>query len=199
MAGDRLFYRLAGWAALGAATLALIYAVAFLAGYGLAAWLALMLGGLLSTVAVLALYQLVAEAGGLARLGLLFGVVGTLGAAVHGAYEVGLGLSPGLTPLADGGVFQADPRGFLSFGVSGLGLALLSGAGLNAGRLSRNLLYLGVVLGLLSIAIYLGRLVIVDASNIIVVALAGLTGLIVAPLWYGWLGYRLLSEDARAA
>jgi hypothetical protein len=44
--------------------------------------------------------------------------------------------------------------------------------------------------------IYLGRLIILDPNNILVLGPAALAGVIVSPLWYAWLGYHLLTDHS---
>jgi hypothetical protein len=187
------FERLAGAAALGAALTALLYAIGFviIRSDALAA-VALTAGGLLSAVALVGLYEHVRDsAGPLATLGVLLGFVGALGAAVHGAYDLANVIHPSAA-AAGGGAFPVDPRGFLTFGVSGLGLLALCWAALSADRLPRRLLYLGLLLGVLLVVIYLGRLIILDASNIAVLVPGAVASLVVSPLFYGWLGVLLL-------
>ena len=190
---DAGFDRLAGWAAIAGAAIALVYAIAFVVlKYNLLAAVALMAGGLLSAVALFAVYSRVKPAGPLAALGLLLAFVGVIGAAVHGAYDLAIVLHPPTVALDTPNA--VDPRGFLTFGVSGVGVLLLSWAGLRVAGLPRNLLYLGLVFGVLLIVIYLGRLIILDPTNILVLGPAALTGVIVSPLWYAWLGYHLLTD-----
>lgn len=190
---DARFDRLAGLAAIAAALVTLVYSIAFVVieSNSLAA-IALLAGGLLSAVALVGAYEHVRAGGPLARLGLLLGFVGTLGAAIHGAYDLANVLHP---PDMGGGSgpFPVDPRGFLTFGVAGLGLIALSWAGLSVAGLPRPLLLLGVALGVLLIVIFLGRLIVLDPSSILILAPAALAGVVVGPLWYGWLGYVLLT------
>jgi hypothetical protein len=151
-------------------------------------------GGLLSAVALFAVYGRVRDAGPLAQLGLVFGLVGTMGAALHGAYD----LANALHPEASGGLtgpFPADPRGFLTFGVAGLGVLALSWAGMQGGGLPRNLLRLGLLFGVVLVVIYVGRLVVLDANSMLVLGPA-VVGALISPIWYGWLAYLLLKGRA---
>jgi hypothetical protein len=59
------------------------------------------------------------------------------------------------------------------------------------------LLYLGAALGVLLILTYLGRLIVLEPTSPFVLAPAALTGLIASPLWYGWVGYLLLTGRDR--
>lgn len=195
-AEDEPFDRLAGISALAAALLALAYAIAFVVlGNAMLYSVALMAGGLFSTVALFAVYRRVRPAGALGAVGLVLGLAGALGAAVHGAYDLAVVLHPEEGVLG-GGPFPVDPRGFLTFGVAGLGLLLLSWAGLTIGALPRALLYVGLLLGILLIVVYLARLIVLDAASPLVLVPAALAGLVVSPLWYGWLGWLLLTRRA---
>jgi hypothetical protein len=190
-ATDERFDRICGLSALGAAGLSVIYAISFaVQKTPLLSAMALMAGGLLSAVALFAVYQRVKPVGALASLGLVFGLTGVLGAAIHGAYDLSIVLHP--EAAGAGGPYPVDPRGFLTFGLAGLGVLVLSWSGFIAERLPRALIYLGFVFGVLLILIYLGRLIILDPNYILVLAPAALTGLIVGPLWYGWVGWLLL-------
>lgn len=203
---DHRYDRWAGWAALLAVVSSLVYTVGFVGGSrgwvapDLGAFLAamgLMAGGLLSAVALIAVYGRVRDAGPLAQLGLVLGLVGTMGAALHGAYD----LANVLHPEASGGLsgpFPADPRGFLTFGVAGLGVLALSWAGMQGGRLPRNLLWLGVLFGLVLIVIYMGRLIVLDANSMLVLGPA-VVGAVISPIWYGWLAYLLVKGRAGAS
>src|SRR5438309_239411 len=114
------FDHLAGWAAVAGAALALVYAIAFVViKNDLLAAVALMAGGLVSALALFAVYGRVKPAGQLAALGLLLAVVGTMGAAVHGAYDLAIVLHPPTVALDTPNA--VDPRGVLTFGVSGFG------------------------------------------------------------------------------
>lgn len=55
----------------------------------------------------------------------------------------------------------------------------------------RGLAYLGYVSGVLLVLIYLGRLIILSASNPLVLGPAAIEGFIVNPAWYIWLGLAL--------
>jgi hypothetical protein len=182
------FDRWAGYAALAAALAALVYAVAFvvLKNNGLSA-VALLAGGILSAVALFGLYDRIRAAGSLATLGLVLGLAGTMGAAVHGAYDLANVLHPGTAVDPN----PVDPRGFLTFGVAGLGLLVLSAAAWSIENLPRPLLYLGFALGVVLIVIYLGRLIILDPNNVLVLGPAAV-GALLSIAWYGWLGTILL-------
>jgi hypothetical protein len=196
-ATDHRFDRWAGWAALAGVVSSLVYTVAFVVlKNDLLASLGLLAGGLTSAAALFAVYERVRAAGPLATLGLALGLVGTIGAAVHGAYDLANVLHPPATALA--GPNPIDPRGFLTFGVAGLGVLGLSWAGLANGRLPRNLLYLGLAFGIVLVVIYFGRLIVLDATSVLVLGPA-VIGAVISPMWYGWLGYHLLTDKPGSA
>jgi hypothetical protein len=197
------FDRVTGMAAIAGALFSLLYAVAFvvLKSDQIAAG-ALMAGGLFSAVALIGLYERVKSSGGLATVGVVFGIAGTLGAAIHGAYDLAVILGPdvdvpAILPVPVVGPNFVDPRGFLTFGVAGLGVLILSWAALSVAFRSRSFAYLGFVLGALLVVIYLGRLFILDANNPLILGPGALASIVVGPLWYGWLGWMLLTGRSR--
>jgi hypothetical protein len=179
------FRRLAATSALLVAATNLGYSLSFLvvrpdnpdAG-GTAASAFLLLGGLLALPVLLALYGLVKEgAPELALLGTVLGVVGAVGAAVHGGYDLANAINPPATVLDTPNA--VDPRGLLTFGVGGLTL-LVYAAALAPRRLS----WLAAGLGVLLVALYVLRLVVLAADNAAIVGIAALVGFVLSPLWY---------------
>jgi hypothetical protein len=190
---DVTFERFAGVCAFGAGLAGFLYSIAFivLRSAELSA-LFLLLVGLLSTVAMVGLYERVkgVEAG-FALLGLMLGVVGGLGAAIHGGYDLANALHPPANPNLDL-PSQIDPRGLLTFGVMGLGLWTL--ARLIAAKTSglpRGLGYVGYLAGLLGVILYLGRLIVLDATSPLILGPALLAGFVVNPIFYVWMGLKL--------
>jgi len=51
--------------------------------------------------------------------------------------------------------------------------------------------YLGYVAALLLLILYLGRLVVLDAKSLVIVVPAVLSGFLITPAWYSWLGLEL--------
>jgi len=84
-----------------------------------------------------------------------------------------------------------DPRGLGTFGLSGISVLAVSFLILRDASLPRGLGYLGYVSGVLLVLIYLGRLIILSASNPLVLGPAAIEGFIVNPAWYIWLGFAL--------
>lgn len=156
----------------------------------------LMLGGLFSTPALTALYQrLRGTEGSFALLGSLFSLSAALGSAVHGGYNLANAIHP---PVADiSGLPSAiDPRGLLTFGLGGLGLLVLSWLMAQQMDFPGRLAYLGYLSAVLMIILYLGRLIILQATHPAIVIPALLEGFIVNPLWYVWLGLTLLRSQS---
>jgi hypothetical protein len=99
---------------------------------------------------------------------------------------------PAADPLADAGLPSlVDPRGLLTFGLTGLGLVVLAWQSQRSGTLPRTIAALGVTVGALLIIIYLGRLLIVTPTNLLVAIPAAATGLVLSPLFYISLGMHL--------
>jgi hypothetical protein len=179
------FRHLAGTSALLVAATNLGYSLSFLvvrpdnpdAG-GTAASAFLLVGGLLALPVLLALYGLVKEgAPELALLATVLGVVGAVGAAVHGGYDLANAINP--PGAVVDGPNAIDPRGLLTFGVGGLSLVVFAAA-----LAPRRLAWLAAGLGVLLVALYVLRLVVLDADNAAIIGIAALVGFVLSPLWY---------------
>ncbi len=154
----------------------------------------LMLGGLLTTAVLAALYGRLRETEALFALwALLLGIGAALGTAAHGGYDLANAINPpavsadfnsGLSALPS----QVDPRGLFTFGIAGLALLTLSWLITRGNLFPRALGYLGYLSAVLLIIIYLGRLIILDPKNPFLLGSAALEGFLVNPIWYLWLG-----------
>jgi hypothetical protein len=187
------FERFAGWSAVLAGISGFLYSVAFIVlQNNLLSALFLILGGLFSAAALAGLYQRLRETeSGFALLGLLFTLSAALGSVIHGGYDLANALHPPAslpTDLPN----PIDPRGLLTFGVAGLGLFLLSQLMNRDMQFPKNLAYLGTLSAILMIILYLGRLIILQATSLVIVIPALLEGFLVNPLWYIWLGFALM-------
>jgi len=202
-AAARAYERMAGTASIAAGIGGVVYSVAFLGGV-VAGWapevgivvasLALMVGGILSVAVLVAIYRrLLESAAAVALLGLVLVAVGATGSLVHGGYDLANAINPPLTDvLAEAELpFPIDPRGLLTFGVTGLGLAVLMLQSRRSRALPANIAGLGVLVGALLVVVYLGRLIVLTPTNPIVAVPAALTGLILSPAFYIWLGLEL--------
>jgi hypothetical protein len=186
------FEKFAGWGAILAGVSGFLYSISFIVlRNDLLSALFLMLGGLFSTAALTALYQrLRGIESGFALLGLLLGLSAVLGSSIHGGYDLANAIHPPAS--GTGGPNPVDPRGLLTFGVSGLGIFLVSWLMTQDTRFPNRLAHLGYLSAILMIILYLGRLIIVQATSPVIVIPALLEGFIVNPIWYVWLGLTLL-------
>ena len=191
------FERFAGWGAVLAGLSGFLYSLAFIVlRDNLLSALFLMLGGLFSASALTALYQrLRVTESGYALLGLLLSLSAALGSTIHGGYDLANALHPPAalnTDLPN----PIDPRGLLTFGLAGLGLFLLSWLATQDKAFPKRLAYLGYLSAILMIILYLGRLIIVQATGLAIVIPALLEGFIVNPIWYIWLGLTFLRSKS---
>jgi len=187
------FEKFAGWTAVLAGISGFLYSIAFIVlRSNLLSALFLLLGGLFSASALTALYQrLRGTESGFALLGLLLALSAALGSTIHGGYDLANALHPPAslnTDLPN----PIDPRGLLTFGIAGLGLFLLAWLMNQEVSLPGGLAYLGILSSSLMIIIYLGRLIILQATSLVIVIPALLEGFLVNPLWYIWLGLTLM-------
>ena len=193
------FEKFAGWGAILAGLSGFLYSISFIVLRSeLLSALFLMLGGLFSTSALTALYQrLRGTESGFALLGLLLTISAALGSTIHGGYNLANAIHPPASDIA-GLPSAIDPRGLLTFGVSGLGLFLLSWLMTQDMRFPKRLAYVGYLSATLMIILYLGRLIILQATNLAIVIPALLEGFIVNPLWYIWLGLTLIRSQSQS-
>lgn len=186
------FERFAGVCAILAGASGLLYAVAFVVlQNALLSGLFLMLGGLLTSAALLAVYERLRETdASFAMLGLVLGLAGSLGSAVHGGYDLANAVNPppSLADLPN----PVDPRGLLTFGVAGIALLVVAWLIGRGGRFPRGLGYLAYISAALLLMLYLGRLILLDPANPFIVVPALLSGFVINPLFYLWLGQTFL-------
>lgn len=153
----------------------------------------LMLTGLVSIAVLVAVYRRLLETDpSFALLALLLGIGGALGAAVHGGYDLANAINPPASLPSDL-PSQIDPRGLLTFTVSGIALLIVAWLIWKGRQFSRGLAYLGAVSAVLLIILYLGRLIALDPTNPVILAPALLNGFLINPAWYIWLGVALWS------
>ena len=192
-ASSTSFERFAGACAILAGASGFLYAVAFVVLQNvLLSGLLLMLGGLLTSVALLAVYERLRETdASFALLALVLSIAGSLGSAVHGGYGLANAVNPpaSLPDLPN----PVDPRGLLTFGVAGIALFVV-GWLIGRGRrlFPRGLGYLAYVSAVLLLALYLGRLIVLDPTNPLILVPALLNGFLINPIFYLWLGLALL-------
>lgn len=192
------FERFGGLCALLAGLVNLCYAVAFVVvKTDAASALFLLLAGLAGVPVLVALYgRLRPTEPGAALCALVPGVGGAFGAATHGGYDLANALHPpraGLATLPN----AVDPRGLATFGLIGLAVLAFSWLIRRGGRLPAGLGTLGYLLGVLLLALWLGRLIVLDADSLLIAVPALLAGFLVGPAWYLWLGRALLTGGDR--
>jgi hypothetical protein len=112
---------------------------------------------------------------------------------VHGGYDLANAVNPPVTDvLAEAQLpHPIDPRGLLTFGITGLGLLVLMLQARRSAVLPANLAGLGALVGVLLIVVYLGRLIVLTPTNPLVAVPAAATGLLLSPAFYMWLGLEL--------
>jgi hypothetical protein len=187
------FEKFAGWCALAAGASGFLYSIAFivLKDAGISAFF-LMLGGLLATPVLLAVYERLQETdASFARWGLVLGLAAAVGSLIHGGYDLANAINPPATSNLDL-PSQIDPRGMLTFGVAGIGLLVFARLMSRTSTFPRGLAYIGYIAGVLLLWIYLGRLVILQPTNLIIVVPALLAGFLANPAWYIGLGLALM-------
>lgn len=197
------FDRWAGLAAVLAALAGLLYSIAFVVLQNALLYsLCLMAGGLLSLVALVALFERLGEVDAkVAMLGLMLGTVAALGATIHGGYDLANVLNPpaalpeGVAALPS----QIDPRGLLTFGVAGIAVLIAGGLMRRHAAFARSFTALTFLLGALLIVVYLGRLIVLTPTSPLVLLPAALTGFVVNPLWYLLLGLALRRSETRVS
>jgi hypothetical protein len=191
------FERFAGACAIAVGIGTILYSVAFVIALQTtfrpavtATAVLLLLGGLVSTPVSVALYLRLRPAEeGFALWALLLALVGAAGSMIHGGFDLARLVGPPTLPTEIANA--VDPRGLLTFGVAGVAVFVFASLIRRGGGLPRGLGVLGMVAGGLLILIYLGRLIIFDPSNPVLLTAAVLGGLVVNPAWYVWLGIAL--------
>ena len=195
-ASSRSFERSSGASAIVVGIGGFLYSVAFVivarsspqTGAFLSA-LFLFLGGIVAIQVLAAVYRRLRDVdAGFALVAFMFGFAGALGSAIHGAHDLAILLHPPTSPLTD---FPnaVDPRGVLTFGVSGLAVIVVARLMTRGGGFPRGLALLGYLSGILLVLIYLGRLIVFDPASPLLLGPAALEGFIVNPVWYIWLGF----------
>ena len=186
------FERFAGVCAALAGVSGFLYALAFVVLQDpLLSGLFLMTSGLLTSAALLAVYERLREIdASFALLALVLGLVGSLGSTVHGGYDLANAINPpsSLPDLPN----PVDPRGLLTFGAAGAALLVVSWLIGRGAMLPRGLGYLGYVSAVLLLALYLGRLIVLDPANPVILAPALLNGFLINPVFCLWLALALL-------
>ena len=186
------FERFAGYCAVLAGIAGFLYSVAFIIlRSDVLSALFLLLGGLFGTAALTALYERLRDTdSAFALWGLLFALMGAIGSTIHGCFDLSNALHP--PAIATDLPNPVDPRGLLTFGFASIGLFVFSWLILQSASFSKNFGYLGYLSAVLMIVLYLGRLIVLQATSPVIVIPALLEGFLINPIWYIWLGVTLL-------
>jgi hypothetical protein len=173
-----------------------LYALAFIIlQNNLLSGLFLMLAGLLTSAALVAVYQRLRETdASFALLALLLGIAGALGSAVHGGYDLANAINPPPSIPDPNLPSQIDPRGLLAFGVVGAALFVIAWLIVRGGQFPRGLGYLAYLSAVLLVVLYLGRLIVLNPASLVILVPALLNGFLVNPALYIWLGLVLLRD-----
>ncbi|HZQ98279.1 MAG TPA: hypothetical protein VFC93_05620 [Chloroflexota bacterium] len=196
------FERFAGGCAIAAGIVGFLYAVSFvvLQSVPLSA-LFLTLGGLLGSAVMVGLFgRLRGAEPGAALWGLVLGTAGTLGSVAHGGYDLAnaINVPDTIPPNVANLPSQIDPRGLLTFGLTGMALLVAAWLIGRGGALPARLGWWGYLTGALLVVVYLARLVVLSPTNPLLLVPVLVTGFVVSPVWYVWLGLALRAEPAPA-
>jgi hypothetical protein len=108
----------------------------------------------------------------------------------HGTFDLANALH------APSGTFDfpspVDLRGLATLGLTGLAVLLWSHLLTSDRDFRPGLGYIGYVNGGLMLVLFIGRLVVLDATNPVILAAAVLDGLVVSPFWFVRLGSGLM-------
>ncbi|MEK7872458.1 MAG: hypothetical protein AAB502_01210, partial [Chloroflexota bacterium] len=81
-----------------------------------------------------------------------------------------------------------DPRGLATFGLAGVAVFVVGWLMGRSGDFPKGLGYLGYLLGVFLVVVYLGRLIVLSPASPLVLGPAAVTGFLLNPVWYVWLG-----------
>lgn len=187
------FARFAGWMSILAGIAGIGYAVAFVVLKDpFLGGVFLTLAPLLATGGLVAVFNRVREVdAGFATLALGLGIFGSLAAASHGAYDLANVLHP--PTLVSDLPSAVDPRGFATFGLTGVAVAILAWLAGSTSGLPGWVRPLGLLLGIVLVVTWLARLIVLDATSMLVLGPALVAGLL-SPIFFLALGAWLLGR-----
>ena len=143
----------------------------------------LLLAGLFGIAVFLQLFIDLRETNlGLAAWALTLGILGLAGSLIHGGY--GLATTISAPAGAAAAVNPVDPRGLLTFGLTGLALVAFGYLMAKNSRYGTNLAYLAKLVGVLLLAIYILRLWSPDSATTLYKDIGAVVGLVLAPILY---------------
>jgi hypothetical protein len=158
----------------------------------------LVAGGLVGLPVLVALYhRLRSSDEGFALVAVLIAAVAAFGSTLHGAHDVAVFAHPDQAGSTTAYPNFTDPRGFATFGLFGLGLVMLSLLMRSVGFSARTSV-VGVVTGLSTIVVYIGRVTVLDPQRWWVAIAAVASGVVGLPLWNVLVGRDLTRLGARS-
>ena len=183
------YARFSGACAVLAGIIGLLYSIAFvILRDNLLSAVFLMAGGLLSSVVFVALYKRLRETDPpFALWALLLGFAAALASASHGGYDLANVINPPTAAVPDL-PSAIDPRGLATFGLAGVAVFVVGWLMGRSGDFPKGLGYLGYLLGVFLVVVYLGRLIVLSPASPLVLGPAAVTGFLLNPVWYIWLG-----------
>jgi hypothetical protein len=190
------FARTAAWCSLVAGVAALAYSCTFAVvvqdGDRWAQWtstIVLAVGAAAALPVLVALYLRVRVADeGFALIGILVGAAAAVGSLMHATFD--LGVLANEPPQRWDYPSPTDPRGFATFFLAGVAIAVFSTL-LGRTGAPRNLVRLGWITAALLAWVWIGRLTALDPKEPWVAPAVVGSGFIGVPLWYGWVGWLL--------
>jgi hypothetical protein len=199
------FERFAGWSAIlvaiGGIAYSILFFVAITADSSKAldiSWLVLMVGSIVALSVPLALYARLRDVdAGFASLGALLGVAGALGSAMHAGHDLAIAIKLPAGTVPDQAASATDPRGLSTFVLTGLGVMLMSWVMARGRQFPSRLGYMGMLLGILLVVVYLGRLLVFNPKNPFLVLVTVLAGFVLNPAWFAWVGMILLGREPK--
>jgi hypothetical protein len=196
------YRRFAALAALLTAVAGIVFTVTFAIavrdGEHWALWassITLIVGSLTAIPVVIALAdQLGAREPQFARLGLVFGLVASLGAAFHGAWDTAVLANPIDHPDVPS---YSDARGFATFAMTALALVIFGWLILRGTEIPRLVGQLALLAAVLLLVVYFGRLTVLNPKRPVIKWVAVTSGLLVSPAFYLAYARSLVSTDKR--
>jgi hypothetical protein len=184
-----LFKRFAGFAAVATAVAGIVFTVTFaIAVRDGEAWalrassITLIVGSLIAIPVFVAIAdQLSAREPQFARIGLVFGLVATVGAALHGAWDTAVIAHP--VNHADVPSYT-DARGFATFAMTAAAFVVFGWLILRGTEIPRIVGQIALLAAVLLLVVYFGRLIVLNPKKPVIKWVAVVSGLVVNPAFY---------------
>jgi len=191
---NKLAHQIDGICAIIVGILSILYAVFYLLvtrsapALGLeVSWIVLAASGLFTSAAFVGLFEeLKTTHHGFALWSVLLGVAASLATLVHGGYEA---LATAGGAPASQLPSQVDPAGLMAFFVTGLAVFGFSYLVVHSQVFPRGLGTLGMVNAVVLVILFIAS---AGKVQTLILISGGLTSVILGPIWWIWLGSRLL-------